>query len=230
MDLFETYIKELREKEEKARFQSFLLVDEHLVVISVTVIPDKPMGANLTVTVYRERDGLEQAETVTLYVAEEGGVAPDGGDEMGSLAAEIRDEFIPWLAENHPEFGITSETERTGTIVRPHFMVVMFYLFFSEDWEMGVSWHVMIPPHDWKTTFTTTKACFLAYLSFNRFRYSTHKAPSLINNLSSCVSLASSLYNVHHLAPSRFSSCPFMMFKDKSVRLLNECNIKSFED
>jgi len=82
-------------------------------------------------------------------VAEEGWVAPDGGDEMGSLAAEIRDEFIPWLAENHPEFGITSETEWTGTIVRPHFMVVMFYLFFSEEWEMGVSWHVMVPPHDW---------------------------------------------------------------------------------
>jgi len=91
-----------------------------LVVISVTVISDEPMGANLTVTVYGERDGLEQAETVTLYVAEEGGVARDGGDEMVSLAVEVRDEFIPWLAENHPEFGITSETGWTGTIVRPH--------------------------------------------------------------------------------------------------------------
>ncbi len=25
----------------------------------------------------------------------------------------------------------------------------MFYLFFSEDWEIGISWHVTIPPHDW---------------------------------------------------------------------------------
>jgi len=68
---------------------------------------------------------------------------------MGPFAAEMRDKFIPWLAANHPEFGITSETKWTGTIVRPNIVVVMYYLFFSEDWEMGVSWHVTIPPHDW---------------------------------------------------------------------------------
>ena len=27
--------------------------------------------------------------------------------------------------------------------------VEMFYTFFSEEWEMGVSKHVMIPPDDW---------------------------------------------------------------------------------
>ena len=61
----------------------------------------------------------------------------------------MRDKFIPWLAANHPEFGITSETEWTGTIVKPDIMVVMYYLYFSEDWEMGVQWHVTIPPHNW---------------------------------------------------------------------------------
>jgi len=25
----------------------------------------------------------------------------------------------------------------------------MYYLFFSPEWEMGLRWHVMIPPHDW---------------------------------------------------------------------------------
>lgn len=49
--------------------------------------------------------------------------------------------FVLWLAANHPEFGITNETEWTGTRVRPSFLTIMFYLFFSEDWEMGVSWH-----------------------------------------------------------------------------------------
>ncbi|GAJ04175.1 unnamed protein product, partial [marine sediment metagenome] len=34
-------------------------------------------------------------------------------------------------------------------IVLPHIMVVMYYLFFSEDWEMGLRWHVTIPPYDW---------------------------------------------------------------------------------
>ena len=111
-------------------------------VAEVTVIPvEASAGGTLTVTVDGEREGLKQTETITVRVW--------GEDGLGSLAAEIRDKFIPWLAANHPEFGITSETEWTGTIVRPNIVVVMYYLFFSEDWEMGVSWHVTIPPHNW---------------------------------------------------------------------------------
>jgi len=68
---------------------------------------------------------------------------------LALYATELRDKFIPWLAANHPELGITSQTEWTGTIVTPHIMVVMYYLFFSEDWEMGLRWHVTIPPYDW---------------------------------------------------------------------------------
>ena len=52
-------------------------------------------------------------------------------------------------AEFFPEFGIDTETQWTGTIVKPHILVVSHYLFFSEDWELGVMWHHMIPPYDW---------------------------------------------------------------------------------
>jgi len=72
-----------------------------------------------------------------------------GEDRLGSMAAEIRDKFVPWLAANYLEFAITNETAWTGTIIRPHILGVMYYLFFSEHWEMGVSWHVTIPPHNW---------------------------------------------------------------------------------
>jgi len=112
-------------------------------VAEVTVTPDEAStGENLTVTINGQRGGLKKTETVTVQVAE-------GEDLMGPTAAEMRDKFIPWLAANHPELGITSETEWTGTIVAPNSYEVSFYLFFSEDWEMGVSWHVTIPPHDW---------------------------------------------------------------------------------
>jgi len=70
-------------------------------------------------------------------------------NELTPKAIEVQDAFIPWLEANHPEFGITAETEWTPTIVRPHFMVVMYYLFFSDEWEMGVRWHVMISPYDY---------------------------------------------------------------------------------
>ena len=113
-------------------------------VAEITVIPQE-FGTQ-TLTVRGTRAGLQQTMTATFEVLE---LVVDGEDPLGALATEIRDKFIPWLAANHPEFGITSETEWTGTIVRPNIMVVMFYLFFSEEWEMGVSWHVMIPPHDW---------------------------------------------------------------------------------
>jgi len=113
-------------------------------VAEVTVIPDVgSRGEILTVTIVGERDGLKRTEVVSVIVG-----SPLPGD-LAPYATEMRDGFIPWLAANHPEFGITSETEWVGTIVYPHIMEVSYYLFFSEDWEMGVRWHVTIPPHDY---------------------------------------------------------------------------------
>ena len=107
--------------------------------------PEPDMGETLTVTITGEREGLEQTETVTIAVSE----ATIKPEEMLPTAVGRRDKFIPWLAANHPELAITNETEWISSIVRPHIMVVMYYLFFSEEWEMGVRWHVTIPPHDW---------------------------------------------------------------------------------
>lgn len=70
-------------------------------------------------------------------------------DLVRPMAEEVRDAFVPWLSENRPELGITADTAWDGTIVTPHILVVTHYLFFSEEWEMHVYWHVMIAPHDW---------------------------------------------------------------------------------
>ena len=133
-------------------------------VAEVTVIP-APTSTNkiLTLTISGQRSGLEQIETVTIDVM-------DGEDELGALAAEMRDKFIPWLVANHPEFGITSETEWTGTIVNPRILVVMHYMFYSEDWEMYVTWHVTIPPYDWtkiylRQRFTETSPSYAFEIS-----------------------------------------------------------------
>ncbi|MBA7483874.1 hypothetical protein ES707_19391 [subsurface metagenome] len=114
-------------------------------VAEVTVIPNERITGPLWVVVRGERHGLEQTETITVNVGE-ALLDPEG---LALYATELRDKFIPWLAANHPELGITSETEWMPSIVRPHIMVVMYYLFFSEDWEMGLRWHVTIPPYDW---------------------------------------------------------------------------------
>lgn len=106
--------------------------------------PGPDTDRTLTVTITGERVGIEHVETVTIVV---GGAM--GPEELLLTARSMRDRFPPWLAANHPELGITSETEWVSSIVRPHILVVMYYLFFSEEWEMGVRWHVTIPPHDW---------------------------------------------------------------------------------
>jgi len=140
-------------------------------VAEVTVIPDQTSTNKiLTLTIHGQRSGLEQTETITVEVMETGGGVMDGEDELGALAAEMRDKFIPWLATNHPEFGITSETEWTGTIVNPGILVVMHYMFYSEDWEMYLTWHVTIQPHDWtriylRQRFTETSPSYAFEIS-----------------------------------------------------------------
>jgi hypothetical protein len=64
-------------------------------------------------------------------------------------AGELLDKFVPWLAENYPELGITVDTAWNGTMVSPVWLVVSHYLFFSEEWELHIEWHIMVPPYDW---------------------------------------------------------------------------------
>lgn len=115
-------------------------------VAEVTVVPDEAdVGKNVTVTIQGERGGLKQTKTVTFEVIAE----EDREETLGPEAVSIRNNFTQWLSTNHPELGITNETAWTGTVVNPRVLVVMHYMFLSEDWEMYVTWHVMIPPYDW---------------------------------------------------------------------------------
>jgi hypothetical protein len=107
------------------------------------IIVDGDEGRTITATIRGQRWGHEETATVPITITSE------EEDLVGPLAAEVRDLFIPWLAENRPELGISADTQWTGTIVTPHILVVTHYLYFSDDWEMHVFWHVMIPPYNW---------------------------------------------------------------------------------
>jgi hypothetical protein len=119
-------------------------------VAEVTVIPDESqVGENLTVVVVGDRGGVRQIETVSFEVIEE----EDREATLGPEATAMRDKFIPWLSTEHPELGISNDTAWTGTVVNPMVLVVMHYMFLSENWEMYVTWHVMIPPYDWSRIY-----------------------------------------------------------------------------
>jgi len=112
-------------------------------VAEVTVIPDSSsLKDTVVVTIQGERGSYR--DTVQVLIAVVDGFATDE-----QSAIEVRDRFIPWLAENHPELGIDEQASWIGTSGRPNILVVSHYLFFFKDWEMGLSWHVTIAPYDW---------------------------------------------------------------------------------
>lgn len=112
-------------------------------VAEVTVIPSEAtIDSTVNVTIRTEREGLVRTKSVALGVFDE-------EDTLGEEAAIMLDKFISWLEAKHPELGISAQTEWTGTIVTPRWLVVSHYLFFSDEWELHIEWHIMIAPYDW---------------------------------------------------------------------------------
>jgi hypothetical protein len=112
-------------------------------VAEVTVIPDSTtLGKTVSVTIRGVRGIAENSVEVPIAV-----IDWDPVDE--AVARGYMNKFIPWLAENHPELGIDADTKWTATSANPNFLIVRHQLFFSDRWEMGLVWHVMIPPDDW---------------------------------------------------------------------------------
>jgi len=152
------------------------------LVAEVTVIPDEgTLDKTLPVTIRSERHGLQQTETVDIVMWD--GPLPEGILE-GALAgaAKKRDLFIPWLAANYPDLGITAETEWVGTYAKVLMPVANYYLFFSKEWEMGLVFHVMIPPDDWAYIYLRhrfTEVC--PSYAFEISSLAAHEDPRAIN-------------------------------------------------
>jgi hypothetical protein len=128
-------------------------------------------GDGAEVTVAPERIGAGQVAEVTVVASPtdeeiEAGVTivatADGGssqvtrtftvlpwpDDRGEQAREILALFAGWLGENRPELGIAEEIAVAGSFTAPLLLVVSHYTFWTDEWEMGLSWHVMVPPDD----------------------------------------------------------------------------------
>jgi hypothetical protein len=112
-------------------------------VAEVVVIPAQAsVGQIIEVTITGTRGSVTDEKVASFEVAE-------GEDDRQEYATELLNRFVSWLATDHPELGITEDTVWAGTTVSPIWLVVSHYLFFSEEWELHLEWHVMIPPSDW---------------------------------------------------------------------------------
>lgn len=112
-------------------------------VAEVIVIP-KPdsVGKSVDVLIEGKRGSVTDKKTMTFEVIE-------GEDDRKEKAEELLKLFLPYLTKTHPDWEISEDTLWTGTMVSPQWLVVSHYLFFSEEWEIHLEWHVMIPPDDW---------------------------------------------------------------------------------
>lgn len=111
-------------------------------VAEVIVVPD-PVETDTAIEVTVAAESAGGTDSVTKSVD----VVP-WEDDRGDQAREVLGLFLPWLADEHPEFGLTPDTEFDGTMTAPLLLIVSHYGFYSPAWEVGVSWHIMVPPDD----------------------------------------------------------------------------------
>ena len=137
--------------------------------------PDEPVeDRTLTILIVAGREGLTRTQPVTVNVTQ-------GQNEFAEQASDYRDRFVPMLAVIHPELGITGETEWRGTSIKQSMCEVNYYLFFSEQWEMGLRWHVTIPPHDFAEIYLRRRDTNLSSThAFKIYSLDAHQRPQVV--------------------------------------------------
>jgi hypothetical protein len=112
-------------------------------VAEIIVSPDSASpGKTIEVKFTGIRGRIKVEKSMTFEVIK-------GQDDREGYARELQEKFIAWLVINHPELNISADTEWVGTMVSPQWLVVSHYLFFSDEWEMHIEWHIMVAPDDW---------------------------------------------------------------------------------
>lgn len=108
----------------------------------VTVTPGAVTSDGpLDVTIVATRGSTERIEHRTLDMA-------PGEDTLRPDADVHLAPFLTWLATERPEIGISDQTAWDAT-PGSWVLVVSHYLYFSDEWEVGLDWHVMVAPDDW---------------------------------------------------------------------------------
>lgn len=133
----------------------------------VTVVAaDVTEETEIEVTVTARRGDEEHQTTKPIVVMPQ-------QDELEPAARDVLGLFLPWLAEQQPELGIGPDTELTGMVVAPRLLVVSHYAFLNEDYEIGLAWHIMIPPDDWADLYIRPRDSLRPTVAFRLSSWST---------------------------------------------------------
>jgi hypothetical protein len=129
-----------------------LEVDGTGVTVDQSTAMTPANGEIAEITVELDESSVETTATVTFQVdtcaIEERTIGIMPWDDTRSAESQpYLERWAAWLAAEHPELGITSATEWESEFVMP-VLIVSHYAYWNDEWEMVVSWHVMVPPDD----------------------------------------------------------------------------------
>jgi hypothetical protein len=113
------------------------------VVTEPTPGPGEMTPRTLELTVTGTRHALQSSDTATITVR------PARQSPLTEYATTMRDLWVEWLGTNHPEHSIDTSTPWEPYPIRPNTAVVSYFIWVSDDWEMGLTWHVTRPGDDW---------------------------------------------------------------------------------
>ena len=137
-------------------------LDEFISYAELTVEPCAPIAQGTsTITVRATHHGrtITRQLDVDLYEWEQ--------NEPGTEIIK-RDEFVSWLAKEHPEVGDLSAEQFRRYMTYPQILIVEHWTFLNQDWEFRVCFHVMIPPHDWSMMLLRRRGCAQPLLAARR--------------------------------------------------------------
>lgn len=128
-------------------------------------LPPTDTDTPFEVTVTGTRGNTERTVTVQ-------GTAIPGGDDLADMAEQIVAVFLAELAGTVP--GLPADaSELTGGTPVAGLLVVSHYAWFTDEYEVGLSWHIMIAPDDWSELYLRPRNQLQPTLAFRLDSWST---------------------------------------------------------
>lgn len=115
-------------------------------VAEVMIVPE-PERIDRTITLFARGTSAQSTDVSTWRLQ-----VVDGfrfPDERVAHATALRDRFLAWLLDAHPELPVLPSSTWEPILIRPLHLVVSHCLFVNAQWELAVWWHVTAPPNDW---------------------------------------------------------------------------------
>jgi hypothetical protein len=103
------------------------------------------------------------------------------GSPVPEVAETKREELVKWVEKEHPECGDLLRQKWVPYLTYPGILVVEHWTFLSENWEMRICFHVMIPPYDWSMILLRERGewepVLAAMREHNGTEYEIHEIP-----------------------------------------------------